>query len=121
VGLKIRGDAMKIIPLTANPDQTLTCTLPVDNKNITLNLRFRYNTIGEYWWMSATDAITSKMLIDGVPLVTGEYPAADLLEQYAYLGIGSAVIVPVGSPLIDRPTDANLGTEFVLLWGDTVG
>lgn len=114
--------AYKIIPLTPKANQRFVCTLPVDGKNITLAFSFTYNSIGEYWFMSVVDVKTNTQLIDGVPLVTGEFPAADLLGQYEYLGIGSAVVAPVSSLASgDLPKFENLGTEFVLVWGDTVG
>jgi len=109
----------KIIPLTTDPDQNFTITLPIDGKNITLFLRLRYNTMGNYWWLSVTD-YSGKMLIDSLPLLTGDYPAADILEQYAYLNIGSACVVKTGTAQMDIPDDTNLGTEFVLVWGDRV-
>lgn len=111
--------AYKIIPLTPNANQSLTCTLPIDNKNITLSMTFTYNDPGGYWFMSITDAKTNTLLLDAIPLVTGEYPAADLLGQYEYLGIGSAVIVPTSSVASDYPDNTNFGTDFVLCWGDT--
>lgn len=112
--------AYKIIPLMSNANQSLTCTLPVDSKNIELAFTFRYNTIGGYWFMSVTDTKTNTLLLDAVPIVTGEYPAADLLGQYEYLGIGSAAIVPTSSLANGIPDDTNLGTDYVLVWGDTI-
>lgn len=110
----------KIIPLTPNANQSFSCTLPVDGKNITLAFTFTYNAPGGYWFMSVTDVKTNKKLLDAVPLVTGEFPAADLLGQYEYLGIGSAAIVPTSSLATGIPDDTTLGTEYVLVWGDTV-
>ncbi|MFC3768356.1 phage baseplate plug protein [Paenibacillus sp. GCM10012303] len=110
----------KIVPLTPNANQSFTCTLPVDGKNITLGFTVRYNTVGEYWFMSVSDMKTNAVLLDAVPLVTGEYPAADILGQYEYLGIGSAAIVPTSSLATEIPDDTNLGTEYVLIWSDTV-
>jgi hypothetical protein len=111
----------KIVPLIPNANQSFTCTLPVDSKNITLAFTFTYNSVGGYWFMSVADVKTNVMLLDAVPLVTGEYPAADILGQYSYLGIGSALIVPTSSLAPDTPDFTNLGTEFVLVWTDTMG
>lgn len=111
--------ADRIIPLIPNTNQTLTCTLPIDGKNIALKFSFTYNTVGKYWFMSVGDAARG-MLLDSVPLVVGQYPAADLLEQYRYLGIGSAVIVPTSSIATGIPEESNLGTDYVLVWGDTI-
>lgn len=113
--------AYKIIPLVPGSNQSFSCTLPVDSQNITLGFSFTYNTVGEYWFMSVSDARTNTMLLDAVPLVTGEFPAADLLGQYAYLGIGSAAIIPTGTLSTDRPDETTLGTDYVLVWGDSIG
>jgi hypothetical protein len=86
-----------------------------------LTFSISYNEPGGYWFMAVSDAKTKTLLLDAVPLVTGQYPAADLLGQYEYLGIGSAVIVPTSSLANDIPDDTNLGTDYVLVWGDTVG
>jgi hypothetical protein len=112
--------AYKIIPLTPNANQSFTCTLPIDSMNITLAFTFTYNGIAGYWFMSVSSVKTNELLLDGTPLVTGEFPAADLLGQFEYLGIGSATIVPTNSLAKDRPDDTNFGTEYVLVWGDTV-
>jgi hypothetical protein len=60
------------------------------------------------------------LLVDSLPIITGIFPAANLLEQYQYLRIGSAVVVPVGSPATVEPDNTNLGSEFALVWGDTL-
>ncbi len=108
------------IPLTTDPNQNFTTTIPINNKNITLTLDIRYNGIGGYWFMSVTDKKTGNVLIDSLPLLTGEYPSGDILHQYQYLGIGSATVVKTGNLSDDSPDSTNLGTNFVLLWGDTV-
>ena len=69
--------------------------------------------------MSVKDRKTNILLIDSLPLITGSYPAADLFAQYKYLGLGSAVIIKTGSLLMDYPNNTNLGTDFVLAWGDS--
>jgi hypothetical protein len=104
------------VPLTNEPDQTLSITLPVNGKNINLNLRVRYNTQGGYWWMTISDA-NGNVLLDALPLLTG----IDLLEQYEYLGIGSAVILNRGNTTLDSPDDKTLGTDFWLIMGDLTG
>lgn len=107
-----------IIPLTTDPDQQFLITIPVDGKNINLNLRVRYNTVGLYWWMTITDPITEVIILDSIPLVTGDYPSADVLGQYAYLALGTAGIIKSGNQSGYNPDDTNLGVEYQLLWGD---
>lgn len=106
-----------IIPLTTNPNQYLTVTIPIDGKNITLNLVLRYNLNSNYWVMTVID-ISNNTIIDSLPLVPGGYPAADILGQYEYLGIGSAYIVNASNIQQDIPSDTTLGTDHLLLWGD---
>lgn len=110
--------AYKIIPLTPDPDQTFSCTIPVDSKNVSLFFRFRHNTIAGYWVATITNATTGNTLIDSLPVLTGEYPAADLLVQYQHLSVGSAFLVNRSNDAIDTPSDANLGSDYVLAWGD---
>lgn len=107
-----------IVPLTPGSNQTLSCTLPVDSKNITMTFQFTYNAESGYWFMSVKDN-TGALLLDAVPLLTGKHPAANILEPYQYLGIGSAYLVPTSNGLTDLPNFENLGTDFVLVWSDT--
>lgn len=109
----------KIIPLTNNPNQKLSITLPVNGKNITLNLTVRYNTMANYWVMTIADK-TGTILADSIPIIAGEYPAADILGQYQYLGIGSAVVVNASNTDLDIPNDVSLGVDHYLVWGDSV-
>ena len=111
--------ATQIIPLTSAPNQTLQTTVSIDGKNVTLQLTLRYNETAEYWVMGISDSQGNR-LADSVPLITGAYPAGNVLEQYAYLGIGSAFVVKMGGAASDYPGTDQLGTEFVLVWGDTL-
>lgn len=112
---------MYIIPLSTAPNQTFNCTLPIDGKNRPLSFKLRYNTIAKYWNLTVIDARTNETIIDALPIMVGEYPAANLLEQYDYLNLGSAVVVREGDlKQAVNPDDTNLGTEYYLVWGDTV-
>lgn len=112
---------MYVIPVSTAPNQTFNCTVPIDGKNRPLTFKLRYNNIGEYWNLTVIDARTKETLIDALPLMVGEYPAANLLEQYDYLNLGSAVIVKEGDlDKSENPNDTNLGSEYYLVWGDTV-
>lgn len=112
---------MFFIPLSVDPNQTFNCTVPIDGKNRPLSFQLRYNSIAEYWNLTVIDARTKETLIDALPIMVGEYPAANLLEQFGYLELGSAVIVKEGDLQgAENPDDTNLGTEYYLVWGDTV-
>jgi len=110
------------IPLRTYPDQEFTVAPEVKGVNISLRLRLRYNTEGQFWHMDVMDGYSGNVLVSGVPLVTGEYPAADILRQHAYLGIGSALIVKAtevkDGRISDIPGLADLGSEYILVWGD---
>jgi len=114
-----------VLPITAGSNQTFTSTLPVDGGNVTLTFAFTWNEQGGYWWVTITD-VNGNLLLDGVPVITGLYPAANLLRQYQYLGIGSAYLVPNSATLPDNPDFSNLGTSttaglqtFSLIWSDS--
>lgn len=103
------------IPLTNDPDQNFTCTIPVDGKNLKLKLRVCFNTAMNYWIMSITNSTTNALILDAIPLLTG----VDLLGQYKYLGLGSSAIINKGNSTLDSPNSKTLGTDFVLIWGDS--
>ena len=108
-----------IVPLDTYPDKTIHVTVPAQNdSNAQLILHLRYNTEGEFWRMDISDSQGNE-LVTGVPLLTGEYPAANILKQFDYLGIGSAVILKMTEAAdADIPGLSDLGTDFVLIWGD---
>lgn len=107
---------MYIVPLTTSPNQKFTSTIPIDGKKIKFNFFLRYNTEANYWVLDIYDSHNNNLLAS-INLVCG----ANLLEQYSYLNIGSVYIVKADTTLIsDRPNEYNLGTSFLLVWGDTL-
>jgi hypothetical protein len=112
---------MYIIPTDSKPNQNLRCVIPIDGKNLALRLTLTFNTIAEYWVMSVADDISNEILVDSLPLIAGEFPSANILGQYGFLRIGSCVMVKLNpdNPNV-IPNGNNLGTEFALVWGDTV-
>lgn len=111
--------ATQIIPLTSDPNQTMQTTVNVNSKNVTLQLMLRYNETANYWVMTVSDSQSNK-LVDSIPLITGDYPSGNILEQYAYLGIGSAFVIKTGGTAADYPGSDQLGTDFALVWSDTL-
>ena len=69
-----------------------------------------------YWQLSVSD-VNGNSLVASVPLVTGWYPAANVLAQYEYLQIGNAYLLNTGNAPTDYPGSDNLN-QFSLLWGD---
>lgn len=88
------------IPLTPQP-QTFLITLA--NVQYRFTLQYRNADMGG-WFLDIADS-SSNPIIQGIPLVTG----ADLLEQYAYLGIGGQLIVQTDGDSDAVPTFSNLG------------
>jgi Domain of unknown function (DUF6983) len=118
VGDTIAG-AGQMVPLSNEPNQTVNVSLNVDGKALDLTLLIRYSEIAGYWLMTIEDK-RGTILLENLPLVTGNNPAGNLLGQFAYLGIGSAFVVNASSlNQQDYPGMSTLGTDFVLIWGNT--
>jgi len=111
--------ADQVIPLTSEPNQTLQVTVNIDDENRTFKLTLRWNAGAEYWVMTIIDASTSETILDSLPLVTGDYPAGNLLGQYGYLNIGSIYLINESNVDTDRPGVDDLGSDWILVWGDT--
>lgn len=106
---------LSIIPINPIPNQTFSCKIPIDNKNITLTFLVTYNEIAKYWVISISS--NDAMLIRNLPIM----PAQNLLEQFIYMQIGSAYIVPKHTVNEQYPTYETLNTDWYLVWSDTNG
>jgi hypothetical protein len=109
--------AFQLLPMNSRDNQTFQAVLSINGINKTLQFFVRWNEIAEYWTMRITDPATSEVLIDSMPLVTGDYPAANILGQYTYLGIGKAYLINIGN-VSANPSHTDLGTNFLLVWDD---
>ena len=107
----------QLVPLAQAPNQSFTVQLTVDGQPLTLVLLLSYSAMAGWWSMRVGNA-QGVVLLASVPLVTGYYPAANVLAQYGYLQIGSAYVLNTGSSPDDYP-GANDLPNFSLLWGDT--
>ncbi|CDZ83955.1 hypothetical protein BN1086_02089 [Citrobacter koseri] len=95
--------AIQEIPLTA------------DNQQFSINIAgttWRTSIIWRdlYWIMDLYND-RSEAVISGIPLVTG----ADLLAQYAYMGLGFKLVVVCDDSTQDYPTKTDLGARSHLL------
>lgn len=63
-----------------------------------------------YWILDLLDE-QSNPIISGIPLVTG----AELLAQYAYLGLGFKLVMVCDDPAQDYPSKTDLGSRSHLL------
>ena len=108
----------QIIPLNVAQNQTFTVQLTVNGSPLTLLLTLAYYSMAGYWSLSVAN-VNGELLVASVPLITGWYPAANILAQYQYLNIGSAYLLNTGNAPVDYPGQNNLN-QFSLLWGDNV-
>lgn len=102
-----------IIPITSKPRNTFSCKIPVDGKNVTLVFTTRYNEIAGYWNVTVSDT-NGLILINNLPMLPGQ----NILEQYSYLEIGSACIIPAHQMEDEYPNAENLGGDWLLVWSD---
>lgn len=111
----------QIVNLNSVPNQSFLANLSVNGAALKLNLYISFNEIAQYWTMQIAD-VNNNILIASVLLLTGSWPAANLLGQYQYMQIGSAYLLNVsnGGTTLDYPNGKDLGTDFQLLWGDNV-
>lgn len=90
------------IPLRAQP-HVFAVTLVDRQYEMTVQWR---DTVGGGWFLDVADGDGSP-IVSGIALVTG----ADLLAQYAYLGIGGSLYVATDGDADQVPTFTNLGGE----------
>lgn len=108
----------QVVPLDSSANQRFQVSLSVDGKILQLNLAINFSEMGQMWMLSIFDS-NNNLILSSIPLITGDWPAANILAQYAYLAIGSAFVVNAGQAAIDYPGAADLGGTFVLVWSDT--
>lgn len=106
-----------IIPLTTSPNQTISIAPQVNGATLSLTLSLSWNRVGLFWAMDISDA-SRNLLVAGIPLLTGAWPAANILAPYDYMKIGSAYILNRSGATGSEANDSNLGTDFMLLWDD---
>ena len=90
------------IPLSGDP-QSFSVTFP--NGNV-YKMRVIYQFNDDACWLIDIADAENNPLVCGVPLVTG----ADILAQYAYLGLGVAMYASTDADPSEPPHWWNLGT-----------
>ena len=106
------------IPLTNSPNQKFTCTVPVNGENKNFKFELWYNYQAEYWLFSLYDISTESYIFSNLPLLSSNYKFYDILYQLDYMKIGVCIILPL---IVDKKSaadDKNLGTSYVMIWGD---
>lgn len=106
------------IPLTTSANQTLNCKITVGSQNISLRLFLRYLDEYSYWVMDIINPSTGSAILTALPLVPGNYPAANILGDYEYLGLGKAYLLKASDTSQEYPDNNTLGSIWVLAWGD---
>lgn len=104
-----------IIPVQAIPNRTFSSVIAVDGSNLTLVFTLHYNELAKYWLVDI--AQNGTILISNLPVI----PAENILEQYKYLQIGSAYILPRQVVKEQWPTYDSLASDWYLIWGDSDG
>ena len=102
-----------IVPMQAIPNHSFGAVVPIDGGNTSLRFRLMYNEVAGYW---VTDiSKDGEKVLAGLPMV----PAQNILEQFKYLGIGSAWILPRSEVAEQWPSYGTLESDWYVLWGDT--
>lgn len=109
--------ALFSVPVTNQPNQQFSIIMPINGVNTPYNVRLRYNEAAGYWVLTLANK-AGAVLVDGLPLVPGDPPAANIIGQLAHLGIGGIALVKQGKTAMDYPDDTALGNIFALVWGD---
>ena len=93
---------MSVYEIPLSPQQQ---SFAIALNDVTYNLRFTYQDAPEGGWIADIADANNVPLACGIPLVTG----ADILAQYAYLGIGGKLFVLSDDAKANVPTYQNLG------------
>lgn len=101
-----------IIPMKAIHNHSFSCVVPLDKENLKLGFRMIYNEVAGFWFVDISK--DSQVLITGLPLI----PSQDLLEQFQYMGIGHAYLVPKTELTNQFPTISTLNSEWYVVWSD---
>lgn len=102
-----------IVPMQALPNHSFNAVVSIDGGNVDLRFRLMYNELANYWIVDISK--NNEVVLAGLPLV----PAQNILEQFAYLGIGSAYIIPRSEAQEQWPSLDTLSSDWYIVWGDT--
>ena len=114
---------LSVLPVNSTPNQTFEASLPIDQQNRKFKFIFTWNPVGRYWQLDLFDQNNGGLqLLNKMPIFAINYPYNNIIVRYKYKEIGSIFLVNINensSPLEDRPNIDNLGTDWVVVWGDT--
>nr|DAQ11965.1 MAG TPA: hypothetical protein [Caudoviricetes sp.] len=106
------------IPLTNSPNQRFTCTVPINGENKNLRFELWFNYKAKYWLLSLSDVDTESYIFSNLPLLSSHGKFYDILCQLDYKKIGICVMLPVQDDSKSQAGEENLGTSYVMIWGD---
>lgn len=107
------------VPLTPAPNQSFQVSIPVNRENRNFKFDLWYNYQAEYWLLAVSDLTSNKMLFDNIPLLVSYGKFFNMLCQLGYLQIGICGVLPNVSDFSkSMPNDENIGSSYVLVWGD---
>lgn len=114
---------LSILPVTSDQNQTFEVSLPIDSNNRRLKFFFSWNPVGQYWQFDLFDQNKEGIqLLSNMPVFSIDAPYNNIILRYEYKEVGSLYLVNVGNSsgdIKDRPNINNLGTDWVMVWGDT--
>lgn len=114
---------LSVLPVNSDQNQTFEVSLPIDSKNRRLKFFFSWNPVGQYWQFDLFDQNNGgAQVLSNMPIYAIDYPYNNIILTYEYKEVGSLYLVNVGDSASednDRPHIDNLGTDWVMVWGDT--
>jgi hypothetical protein len=109
----------QLVNFTNDPNQSGELALQIDGTQKSYLYSLRFNEVAGYWALSLFN-LQGVLILDSIPLVTGNVPSGNILKQFAYLALGSATVVnESGVTAPDYPNENDLGTDFGVVWYDT--
>jgi hypothetical protein len=93
------------------PTASLFQTFNISLAGVNYKMTFKWNEQNNSWILDIADS-AGNALVSGVPIITG----ADLLEQYAYLGINGNLLAQTDHNPNAVPTFENLGSTGHLFY-----
>ena len=106
------------IPLNPYPNQKFQCRVPINGTNKNFEFGLWYNEQAGYWLLSLIDVDTETLIFDNLPLLSSGIYFHDILHQLDYKRIGMCMVVPVINDKRSMPNDKNLGSGYIMIWGD---
>ena len=105
-----------VLPVTSQPNQTFKTVIPLGARNVELTIQLSFREVAGYWTMNLIDK-SGHMLFANLPLFKG----GNLLYQYPYLDLGYLTVLQMNPNSAEYPGAGQLGSDFILVWGEDDG